>query len=173
MTAAVVAGCSSSSEPAAAPETTQRAAAATTTTTAPATTTTVAPSTTVRATPAPAPAGDPVAAGCQVADASVVAAIEDAITDGRTLRDVAAVTTTVGGSEYEYVAANVFRADGERSVSGAVWISPGVGVFNLSSNSRDVTPSFDFARGMFDGVNAGDEYGAQVQECVTSMARGR
>lgn len=160
----LLAGCSSDngSEPAPTTEESVRAAPITSTTTAP---TTIPPA---QATP-----GDPVAAGCQQPDASVVAAIEAALTEGRTLQDVAAVTTDVNGIDYEYVSANVFRADGTRSVSAAVWLSPGVGVFNLSGNSREVTPQFEFARGMFDGVSAGDETGAQVQECVSVMARGR
>ncbi len=172
----LLAGCSSDngSEPAPTTEESVRAAPITSTTTAP---TTIPPAATTTAPPA-APAiqatpGDPVAAGCQQPDASVVAAIEAALTEGRTLQDVAAVTTDVNGIDYEYVSANVFRADGTRSVSAAVWLSPGVGVFNLSGNSREVTPQFEFARGMFDGVSAGDETGAQVQECVSVMARGR
>lgn len=169
----MLAGCSSDngSEPAPTTEESVRAAPVTSTTTAP---TTIAPAATTPAPPAtPGAPGDPVAAGCQQPDASVVAAIEAALTEGRTLQDVAAVTTDVDGIDYEYVSANVFRADGTRSVSAAVWLSPGVGVFNLSSNSREVTPEFEFARGMFDAVSAGDETGAQVQECVSVMARGR
>lgn len=169
----LLAGCSSGSgsEPAPTSETTVRAAPATTTTA-----TTVAPVTTTPAAPAPAPAPAGRSAtevGCTDPDPSIVDAINADITNGRVLRDIAAVTTDVGGVEYEYVSANVFKADGSRSVSAAVWFSPGVGVFNLSGNSRDVTPSFEFARGEFGGVNAGDQFGQQAQDCVSALARGR
>jgi hypothetical protein len=171
----LLAGCGSDdgSEPQPTTETTVRAAPVTstsTTTTPPAATTTPA----VAAPPAAARAGrSATEVGCSDPDPSIVDAINADITDGRVLRDIAAVTTDVGGVEYEYVSANVFKADGDRSVSAAVWFSPGVGVFNLSSNSRDVTPSFEFARGEFGGVNAGDDFGQQAQDCVSALARGR
>ena len=166
----LLAGCSggSGSEPAPTSETTVRAAPATTTTAS-----TVAPVTTTPAAPVPASNGrSATEVGCTDPDPTIVDAINADITDGRVLRDIAAVTTDVGGVEYEYVSANVFKADGSRSVSAAVWFSPGVGVFNLSSNSRDVTPSFEFARGEFGGVNAGDQFGQQAQDCVSALARG-
>lgn len=170
----LLAGCSSDtgSEPQPTTETTVRAAPVTSTTTTPPPASTTTP--VVAAPPAVAPAGrSATEVGCVDPDPSIVDAINVDITDGRTLRDIAAVTTDVGGIEYEYVSANVFKADGDRSVSAAVWFSPGVGVFNLSSNSRDVTPSFEFARGEFGGVNAGDDFGQQAQDCVSALALGR
>ena len=125
--------------------------------------------------PAPAQlpaASSPQEAGCEDPDPTMVSTIEGAITDGRVLRDIAQVTDTVDGQEYIYLAANVFRADGEtRSVSGVVWLSPGLGVVNLSGNSRDVTPEFLFGRGVFG--NAGDDAGLKVQDCVAALFRGR
>ncbi|WP_236745434.1 hypothetical protein, partial [Rhodococcus sp. BS-15] len=122
---------------------------------------------------ATAPVRSATEVGCVDADPSIIDAITTGITEGRVLRDIAAVTTTVDNVERDYVSANVFRADGQRSVSAAVWFSPGAGVYNLSGNSRDVTPNFEFARGEFGGVNAGDQFGQQAQDCVSALARGR
>lgn len=111
-------------------------------------------------------------AGCAEPDPSVINAIEGALTEGRVLRDLASVFTIVNGIQYEYVGANVFLDDGvTRSISGAVWLSPGLGVVNLSSNSRDATPGLAFGRGVYG--NAGDDAGLKVQDCVSALARGR
>nr|WP_296774811.1 hypothetical protein [Rhodococcus sp. (in: high G+C Gram-positive bacteria)] len=165
----MLAGCSSDtgSEPQPAPDTTVRAAPSA-----------EAPTTTQSSTPIAAPTVAPqgrsaTEVGCSDADQSLIDAITADITEGRVLRDIAAVTTVVDGDERTYLSANVFRADGDRSVSAAVWFSPGDGVYNLSGNSRDVTPSFAFARGEFGGVNAGDEFGQQAQDCVSAIAQGR
>ncbi|WP_186626851.1 DUF2510 domain-containing protein [Rhodococcus sp. BP22] len=118
------------------------------------------------------PATSAADAGCTEPDPSVLAAIEAALTDGRVLLDVAAASDIINGVQYEYVGANVYRSDGvTRSVSGVVWLSPGIGVVNLSGNSRDVTPGFAFGRGTFG--NAGDDAGLKVQDCVSALARGR
>lgn len=117
------------------------------------------------------PAQTATAAGCEEPDPDIVSAIEASLTEGRTLNHVAAVSTLVDGIEYTYTAGNVFRADGSRSVSGAVWVTPGFGVMGLSGNTREVS-TLPFGRGVLD-VSAGDRYGQQVQECVSAIARGR
>lgn len=109
-------------------------------------------------------------AGCEEPDPSIVAAIEASLTEGRTLDEVAAVSTLVNGIEYIYTAGNVYRADGSRSVSAVVWITPGFGVMGLSSSTREVS-TLPFGRGIVD-ANAGDEWGSKVQDCVTALARG-
>lgn len=120
---------------------------------------------------APAPAQTATEAGCDEPDPSIVSAIEGSLTEGRTLDQVAAVNTLVGGIEYTYTAGNVYKADGDRSVSGVVWITPGFGVMGLSGNSRTVS-TLPFGRGILD-VSAGDEHGAKVQDCVMALALGR
>lgn len=119
----------------------------------------------------PAPAQTATEAGCDEPDPSILSAIEASLTDGRTIDQVAAVSTLVDGIEYIYTAGNVYRPDGSRSVSGVVWVTPGFGVMGLSGNSRDVS-TLPFGRGILD-VSAGDEYGTKVQDCVTALALGR
>ncbi|WP_397517782.1 DUF2510 domain-containing protein [Rhodococcus oxybenzonivorans] len=161
-------------------ETTTASATPTTTTRAPAPTPastrpTPPPITpTTRATPGAAllpPAQTATEAGCEEPDPNIVSAIEASLTESRSLNHIAAVSTIVDGIEYTYTAANVFRADGSRSVSGAVWVTPDFGVMGLSGNTREVS-TLPFGRGVLD-VSAGDKYGQQVQECVSALARGR
>lgn len=133
---------------------------------APAVTTTTRP-----APPLPAPAKSATGAGCEEADPDILSTIEGSLTEGRTIREVAAVSTLHDGIEYIYTAGNVYKADGTRSVSGVVWVTPGLGVMGLSGNSRTVS-TLPFGRGILD-VSAGDEFGTKVQDCVSAIARGR
>lgn len=119
----------------------------------------------------PAPAQTATEAGCEEPDPSILSTIEVSLTEGRTIDQVAAVSTLIDGVEYIYTAGNVYRADGSRSVSGVVWVTPGFGVMGLSGNSREVS-TLPFGRGILD-VSAGDEYGTRVQDCVTALALGR
>jgi hypothetical protein len=117
------------------------------------------------------PAQTASAAGCEEPDPEIVSAIQASLTEGRTLNHIAAVSAQTDGIEYTYTAANVFRADGSRSVSGAVWITPGFGVMGLSSNTKTVS-TLPSGRGVLD-ASAGDRYGSKVQECVSALARWR
>lgn len=119
----------------------------------------------------PTPAATATEAGCEEPDSGIVDAIANSLTEGREIREIAAVTTMVGKIEYTYTAGNVYNPDGTRSTSGVVWITPGFGVMGLSGNSRNVS-DLPFGRGIVE-ANAGDEYGTKVQDCVTSLALGR
>ncbi|QOW01430.1 hypothetical protein [Rhodococcus pyridinivorans] len=99
-----------------------------------------------------------------------MSAIEASLNPGLELINVAAVSTLVDGIEYTYTSGDVYK-DGKRSSSSVVWITPGFGVMGLSGNSRDVS-DLPFGRGILD-ANAGDEYGAKVQNCVIGLSRGR
>lgn len=172
--AAVAIGGGNEEGPSAADElATSSAAAPLTTTTRPPVTShehaSAATASTRTRTPLQPPAATATAAGCDEPDSDILATIEGSLTEGRTISEVAAVNTLVDGIEYTYTAGNVYKADGSRSVSGVVWVTPGFGVMGLSGNSRTVS-TLPFGRGILD-VSAGDEHGTKVQDCVSAIAR--
>lgn len=163
-------------ESTAAPTTTERTTAAPaprTTTNAPAPRPTTTAATTTRAPEtarAPAPAASATEAGCEEADPSIVAAIEGSIGSGFTLTNVAAVTTQVDDIEYTYTAGDVYEGE-SRKYSMVVWITPGFGVFGLSSNAERASDLPD--GGFLDDAYAGDDYSVQAMDCVMALALGR
>lgn len=119
---------------------------------------------------APTPAASATEAGCEEPDQSIVEAIEGSIDPGFTLTNVAAVTTRVDDIEYTYTAGDVYEGE-SRKYSMVVWITPGFGVFGLSSNAERAS---DLPDGSFlDEAYPGDDYSVQAMDCVMALALGK
>ncbi|MGQ4619092.1 hypothetical protein [Nocardia sp. R7R-8] len=142
---------------------------------APTTTTTQLPTGTQRpavTTPAPRPtttlANAPIPTGCQPAPSGVVATISAAFSDpSNTLADTFAVSAPGG---LVYVGANIMQ--GTTKVSSAdVWVTQRGSVYSLSGDARRRTTLPDGRKVL--NASAGDDFGTQVQDCVTTTERAR
>lgn len=92
--------------------------------------------------------------------------INASFSGGERLEDVFAVA---GPGGLVYVGGNIVGPDGVKVSSADVWLVAGGAVFSLSGDARGRTPWPDGR----DIASAGDDYGSQVQDCVTGAERAR
>lgn len=140
-------------------------ASSTRSTSATAETTTAAAPTTTTAVAAPPPATAAPTSNCADASLATVQAIEGSLIDPtQTLANTFSVTT----GDLTYIGANIM--EGETKASSAdVWVAQGSAIYAVSGSARDMS-SLPDGRKVLD-VNAGDESGQQVQECVIADSR--
>ena len=102
---------------------------------------------------------------CKDAPDKTVKLIEAALTtSGQTLANAQAVEA----GDVIYIGANIMEGE-KREHSAEVWASKGAAVYALSSNARKSTSLPDGRKIL--GANAGDQYGAAVQQCVVKALR--
>lgn len=107
-----------------------------------------------------------VPAVCVQPPAGVQQSIDASFSGGERLEDVFAVA---GPGGLVYVGGNIVAVDGSKVSSADVWLVSDGAVFSLSGDARRHTPWPDGR----DIASAGDEYGTQVQDCVTGAERAR
>lgn len=160
-TALLVAGCGSAESPPK-PGTPTGAATTTSGAAAPA----PSPTTTMR----PSSSGTPTASGdCGQPPDGVKELIDGSFNGGEKLQDVFAVS---GPGNLIYVGGNIIGSDGTKESSADVWLVKNEGIYVVYSLSSDARRRTTWPDGR-DLASAGDQYGAAVQDCVTSAERAR